>query len=83
MPAAFLLQVHGVMYSYYTFSALRIKSPIPAVAITAVQLMQMLIGVVVHAACFYLYYVGKTHDLPYVVIYVAAIRFCFGYQIAA
>lgn len=48
--------VHAVMYSYYTFRALKIKSPIPPVAITAVQLLQMAVGVVVHICCFYLYY---------------------------
>ena len=57
--AAMNLSVHGVMYSYYAFSAMGYRgraNPIPSIALTSVQLSQMVVGVLVHCACFYLYY---------------------------
>jgi hypothetical protein len=45
-------------YTYYAFAAMRVRpNPIPAILLTTGQLLQMAVGVCIHAVCFYLYYV--------------------------
>lgn len=42
--------VHAIMYGYYCLMALKIKPPIPPVVITAAQISQMVVGVIVQVA---------------------------------
>ena len=49
--------LRNARYTYYAFAAMRIRpNPIPAMLLTTAQLSQMALGVLIHAACFYLYY---------------------------
>jgi elongation of very long chain fatty acids protein 6 len=50
--------VHAIMYGYYCLMALKIKPPVPPVVITAAQISQMLVGVVVQVAASVKYFTG-------------------------
>ena len=57
--------VHAIMYGYYCLMALKIKPPVPPVVITAAQISQMVVGVVVQVAASikYLYAGAESCDV--------------------
>jgi len=55
--------VHAIMYGYYCLMALKIKPPVPPVVITAAQISQMVVGVIVQAGASIKYLTGASCDV--------------------